>query len=207
MDIVAFFSVVVSLIFIMDPFASLPMFISVTKGLDSKTVRSYCNRAVLVAAILLYVFIFIGEPLMDLFGISMESFQVAGGLVLVLMGVELIFALKLSKSDGSEKDAPWVIIATPVLTGPGVITASILLTGEYGYPLVVLAGTLALAATWLLLRCAPFIMRIVGDKALSVMSRIVGLLIAALGVEYMFTGAWDWVAVHDAAAAVASLVL
>lgn len=198
MEILALVSVAVSMIFIMDPFASLPMFLSVTKGLDSKTVNSYCNRAILVAGILLFVFIFIGEPFMDLFGISMDSFRVAGGLVLIMMGVELIFALKLSSSRG-EEDAPWVIIATPVLTGPGVITASILFTTEYGYPLVIIAGLVALFVTWLLLRSAPYIMRAVGERPLNIMSRIVGLLIAGLGVEYIFQGTWNWVGIQEAA--------
>lgn len=200
MDIFAVVSIAASLFFIMDPFASLPMFISVTKGLEDKTVKSYCNRAILVAGILLFTFIFIGEPMMDLFGISMDSFRVAGGLVLIMMGIELIFALKLSSGKG-EEDAPWVIIATPVLTGPGVITASILFSTEFGIPAVILAGLISLIATWLLLRCAPYIMRAVGEKPLNITSRIIGLLIAGLGVEYIFQGSWNWIVAQDVAAA------
>ncbi len=197
-----FATVVLSLILIMDPVASVPMFISMTKGLDKKTINSYCNKAILVAAILLFVFIFVGEPLMDIIGVSMNSFRVAGGLVLLMMGIELIFSLKLSNGNG-EADAPWVIIATPVLTGPGVITASILMTAQYGYPLVILAGLVALIVTWALLRCSHRIMDLVGEQALNVTSKIFGLLLAALGVELMFQGAWDWVSIQQ----IASIVL
>ncbi len=191
MELLAFGAVALSLILIMDPFASVPMFISITKGMDKATINSYCNRAALVAGALLFLFIFAGQPLMDLFGISTSSFRVAGGLVLVLMGIELIFSLKFSKS-GDEQDAPWVIIATPVMTGPGVITATIVLTGQYGYPLVVLAGLIALIVTWVLLRGSHKIMELIGENALNIISRIVGLLIAALGVELVFQGAFDW---------------
>ena len=87
MDPASLLTVAVSLFFILDPFASLPVFMSVTKGLDGDTVRSYADRAALVAAVLLVVFIFAGPYLMDVFGITMDSFRVAGGIMLLLMPV------------------------------------------------------------------------------------------------------------------------
>lgn len=195
MDLLAVITLSVSFILIMDPFASLPMFISVTKDSDPKTVRSYANKAVMVAALLLFVFILIGGPLMSVFGITMESFRIAGGLVLIMMAIEMVFGLKLSQGKG-ESDAPWVIIATPVMTGPGIITAAILFCAQYGYLEVIIASAIALLVNWALLMCSSVIMKIVGEKALSITSRIVGLLIAALGVEYIFRGATDWIMLY-----------
>ena len=77
MDIGVILSMVISLFLILDPFASLPMFLSITKDLDEKTVRSYANKAVLVATVLLIVFIFFGQDIMGLFGVTMDSFRVA----------------------------------------------------------------------------------------------------------------------------------
>ena len=188
MDIISFVSVALSIFLVMNPFSSIPTFLSITNGVDKDTMRGYANRAVVVAGILLFVFVFIGSPLMSMFGVTMESFRVAGGLILILMGAELVFGLKLNKVS-NEKDAPWIIVATPIMTGPGVITAAILFTQEYGFPLVVIAGVIALAATWALLRIAPSIVKLVGVNALNITSKIVGLLLAALGVEYMFQGA------------------
>ena len=145
MDIMALASVSLSIFLVMNPFSSIPTFLSITNGVDKDTMRGYANRAVVVAGILLFVFVFIGSPLMSMFGVTMESFRVAG------MGAELVFGLKLNKVS-NEKDAPWIIVATPIMTGPGVITAAILFTQEYGFPLVVIAGVIALAATWALLR-------------------------------------------------------
>ena len=166
-----------------------------TKGGDAATIRSYANHAVIVAAVLLFVFVFIGSPLMSLFGVTMESFRVAGGLILIMMGVEIVFGLKFSKN-ADEKDAPWIIIATPIMTGPGVITAAILFTEQYGYLEVVLAGIVALLATWVLLRLSQSIVKLIGENALNVTSRIVGLLLAALGVEYILEGANQWVSMY-----------
>ena len=185
MDIMALASVSLSIFLVMNPFSSIPTFLSITNGVDKDTMRGYANRAVVVAGILLFVFVFIGSPLMSMFGVTMESFRVAGGLILILMGAELVFGLKLNKVS-NEKDAPWIIVATPIMTGPGVITAAILFTQEYGFPLVVIAG----------LRIAPSIVKLVGVNALNITSKIVGLLLAALGVEYMFQGANEWVAMY-----------
>ena len=206
MDIMSFVSVALSIFLVMNPFSSIPTFLSITDGVDHDTLRSYANRAVVVAGVLLFAFIFIGEPLMSLFGVTMESFRVAGGVILVLMGAELVFGLHLGKMD-DKKDAPWIIVATPIMTGPGVITAAILFTQEYGYLEVVLAGLLALIATWALLRLSPSIVRLVGENALSITSKIVGLLLAALGVEYMFQGANEWVAMYWGDVASALMVL
>lgn len=191
-DIIALASVALSIFLVMNPFSSIPTFLSVTKGGDAATIRSYANHAVIVAAVLLFVFVFIGSPLMSLFGVTMESFRVAGGLILIMMGVEIVFGLKFSKN-ADEKDAPWIIIATPIMTGPGVITAAILFTEQYGYLEVVLAGIVALLATWVLLRLSQSIVKLIGENALNVTSRIVGLLLAALGVEYILEGANQWV--------------
>ena len=194
-EIAALASVTLSIFLVMNPFSSIPTFLSITSGVGRDTLRSYANRAVVVAGVLLFMFIFIGSPLMSLFGVTMESFRVAGGVILVLMGAELVFGRKMSKMS-EEKDAPWSIVATPIMTGPGVITAAILFTQEYGYAEVILAGMVALIATWALLRMSPSIVRLVGVNALSITSKIVGLLLAALGVEYMFQGANEWVAMY-----------
>lgn len=194
-DVAAIVSVAISIFLVMNPFSSIPTFLSITAGTDEKTVKGYANRAVIVAGVLLFVFVFIGEPLMDLFGVTMESFRVAGGIILILMAVELVFGLKFS-SVKDEKDAPWIIVATPIMTGPGVITAAILFSQQYGYPEVIIAGIIALLITWALLRMSTSIVKLVGYNALNIASRIVGLLLAALGVEYMLQGANQWVELY-----------
>ena len=191
MDVGIILSLTVSLFLILDPFASLPMFINITKDLDEMTMKSYANKAIVVAAILLYVFMFIGNDLMDIFGVSMDSFRVAGGIIFLMMAIELVFGLKLSKMD-DEKGAKWAIIASPILTGPGVITTAILFSDQQGILTVMIAGTIALLITWVILRCSPIIMRYVGEQALGIVTKIIGLFIAAMGVESIFSGSLGW---------------
>ncbi|MDY0294014.1 MAG: MarC family protein [Candidatus Methanomethylophilaceae archaeon] len=206
MDIMAVLTLSASLFFILNPFASLPVFLSITKGLDEKAVKSYANKAITVAAILLFVFMFIGPSLMSIFNVTMESFRVAGGVMLMLMAVEIVFGLRLSKVK-DEKGAAWVIIATPILTGPGVITAAILFSSQYGILPVMAAGIISLAATWVILRFTPLIMRYVGEQAISIVSKIIGLLIAAMAVEYMLRGIVEWMRLYAADALSAAAVL
>ena len=191
MDIGMVLSLTVSLFFILDPFASVPMFINITKGLEEREVKAYADKATLVAAILLFVFMFIGEDLMGIFGVTMDSFRVAGGIIFLMMAIELVFGLSLSKMD-DEKGAKWAIIASPILTGPGVITTAILFSSHYGYLTVMVAGALALIITWVILRNSSIIMRYVGEQALGIMTKIIGLFIAAMGVESIFAGSLGW---------------
>ena len=191
MDPLSILTLSVTLFMILDPFASLPMFISITKGLDGRTVKSYANKAILVAAILLFVFMLIGPELMSVFDVSMSSFKVAGGIIFLMMAIELVFGLKLSQiSDDS--GAKWAIIASPVLTGPGVITTAIIYSQQYGMETVAVAGVIALIATWTILRMSSSLMKAVGEQALGVVTRIIGLFIAAMGVESIFSGSLSW---------------
>ena len=191
MDLSIIVSMTISLFLILDPFASLPMFINVTEGLDDRTMRTYANNSVLVAAILLLVFLLFGETLMGLFGVTMDTFRVAGGIIFLMMAIELVFGLKLSKQDGS-KGAAWAVIASPVLTGPGVITAAIIFSSENGMLPATIASITALLLTWVILRMSGRIMHVVGEQAIAICTKIIGLFIAAMGVQSIFTGTLNW---------------
>ena len=205
MDIHALLMLTASMFFILNPFASLPIFVSTTKDVDPSVMKSYANKAVLVAAILLFVFVFIGQDLMGFFGVTMDSFRTAGGLVLILMGIEIVFGIKLSQ-DASEKGAPWVIIATPILSGPGIITAAILFSEQYGLLPVIVSSIIALIITWVLLRLSPTIVRYIGIQPLEIVSKIIGLLLTAMGVEYILKGATSWLITSDVLNVTASVV-
>ena len=188
------------LFFIFDPFASVPMFIAMTKGLDEKALISSANRAVLVAAILFFVFVLIGRPLLSLFGITIEGFKVAGGLVLLLMAMEIVFGLNMIRS--GDQNVAWVIIATPILSGPGAISTAIILTSQLGSITVLLAGSFSLIITWVLMRNAHRVVKLVGTNVIDVFSKVVGLLIAAIGIEYILSGVTGWIGIHAVAMSV-----
>ena len=206
MDPSAIITLSISLFLILDPFASVPMFINITNGLDNRTIKIYADKAIVVAAILLFMFILIGDKLMDIFGVTMDSVRVAGGIIFLMMAVELVFGLKLSKID-DQKGAKWAIIASPILTGPGVITTAILISSKYGIATVMVASTNALVTTWVILRESDLIMRLVGEQALSILTKIIGLFIAAMGVESIFSGSLGWFDSHMAAEAIMQMLM
>ncbi len=179
------------LFFIFDPLASLPIFLSLTEDQDREERRHSADMAVMVAMVLFLLFVTIGEQFLSTFGISMDGFRIAGGLVLLLMGLEIIFGLELTKP--SSKSVAWVIMATPVLSGPGVITTAILLVSEVGYIPTLMAGSISLLVVWLFFRNASRIVEFVGNTSIAIMSRIIGLMIAALGIDYMVSGLLDYI--------------
>ncbi len=184
------------LFFIFDPFASLPIFICLTKNSDDKEKMRSANRAIIVAAILFIIFTLIGTNLLAVFGVSIDAFRIAGGLVLILMAIEIIFGFSLTRQGST--DVAWVIVATPILTGPGVITTSILLVSAVGVWITLIAGVIALAITWGLLRNSVLIVRKVGPNVIEIFSKIIGLLIAAMAIEYILNGAFNWMQIHQA---------
>ncbi|MBI0583256.1 MAG: MarC family protein [Methanomassiliicoccus sp.] len=194
------------LFFIFDPFASVPIFMAMTKGYSEESLVDCANRAVAVAAILFVIFVLIGAQLLGAFGITTEGFRVAGGLVLLLMSMEIIFGLSLIRS--GDQNVAWVIIATPILTGPGVIATAIILTTQMDQVTVLLAGSFSLIITWFLMRSAHRVTKLVGTQTIEIFSKVVGLLIAAMAIEYIFRGATSWVANNPASIAdILSLVL
>ncbi len=179
------------LFFIFDPFATVPMFITLTRDQTQKEQMASANKAVLVAGILFVIFALIGTELLALFSISVDAFRIAGGIVLLLMAMEIIFSLQMSKKE--ETSVAWVIIATPLLSGPGVITTAILLVHLYGHFTVLIAGVISLAITWGIMRNSLLISQKVGNNAIDVFSKIIGMLLAAIAVEFIMRGSVDYV--------------
>jgi len=179
------------LFFIFDPFATVPMFITLTKEQSEKEQVASANKAILVAGLLFVIFALIGSQLLDMFSISTNAFRIAGGIVLLLMSMEIVFSLSLSKKE--DTSVAWVIIATPLLSGPGVITTAILLVQIYGYFTVLIAGVISLAITWGIMRNSLLISQKVGNNAIDVFSKIIGMLLAAIAVEFIMSGAVDYV--------------
>jgi len=179
------------LFFIFDPFASLPIFITLTKSFNDEDKMKSANKAVLVAGILFVIFVFIGKELLGVFGVTTPSFRMAGGIVLLLMAIEIVFGIGIMHQ--GEQNVAWVIVASPILTGPGVITTAIILTTNYGYITPLFAGVISLVITWGLLRNAATMVRLVGNNVIDIFSKVIGLFIAAMGIEYIMRGAIDYI--------------
>ena len=184
-DFIASFIV---LFFIMDPFASIPLFISLTRGLKEGERSKAADSAVLVAALLALAFVFFGTAILGAFRVSLNSFKVFGGIVLSMLALETILGFKPKDEKKADVNVASVIIATPMLTGPGVITTEILLVSQFGYPPVLAATLASVLLSWLVLRSASFIQKAFGSNNLDVAIKVIGLLLGAVGVESIRSG-------------------
>jgi len=182
-----FLQVFIILFIIMDPFSSFPVFISLTKKFSKKERVKSANKAVLVAGIVAFVFIAIGNSILDFMNISLKSFIVVGGIVLFLLGLEMILGFKISKEKAKDYNVAAVIIATPLITGPGVITSVIIFTNTLGIVLTSAALFLSLFLIWLILRASNYIEKVLGKEVIDIVSKVIGILIAAKGIEFILS--------------------
>ncbi len=188
LDYDAFMYAFVTLLVIMDPFGGLPVFMTLTKDYSEQRAKLSAHRATRVSFILLTVFVFVGEGVLDFFGISMFSFQVGGGLILLLLG--LLYVLDITLGDDKDYSKDIVIpMATPLIAGPGAITAIIILVSQHGWMIPFLAMVLNLLIFWAAMYYARYIKKILGEQGLEIMSRVMGLLLVALAIE-MIRSAW-----------------
>jgi multiple antibiotic resistance protein len=184
----AFMTSFVTLLVIMDPFGGLPVFMTLTKDYSEQRSKHSAHRATRVSFLLLTAFVFIGERILEFFGISIFSFQVGGGLILLLLG--LLYVLDITLGDDKDYSKDIVIpMATPLIAGPGAITAIILLVAKFGYWVPLAAMLVNLLIFWAAMYYARYIRKFLGEQGLEIMSRIMGLLLVALAIE-MIRDAW-----------------
>lgn len=183
----------IALFVIMDPVGSLPLIISLTKGMPIKEVKKNIDRSVFVAGFLLFVFLFLGLRIFDFFSIDLNSFQIAGGIILLIIGILYVFgaSLKYVKPHGSDFSVP---IGTPLLTGPGAIMTTIILVKENGTLVTVVAAFMSLLATWLILINSSKLYKILGEHWTNVISRVMGVVLAAIAVKFITNGVLNVIA-------------
>lgn len=200
----------VTLFVIIDPIGLAPVFVSLTRGMEGATRDAVALRAILVACGLLAVFGLVGKPLLAAIGIGLPAFRISGGMLLFLIAVEMLFEKRserrekrVAEADGSAPAAnddgpdPSVFpLATPLIAGPGALATMILLGGhEAGdYPgIAALLGVMAvvLALTYLAFRAGNLIERGLGHNGVVVVTRLFGILLAALAVQFVLDGLHD----------------
>lgn len=177
-----------ALFVILDPILSIPIFASMTRGQSSAEISRQALIAVAVAGILLYIFLFFNFFIFDILGISLQSFQVAGGILLFILGMQMALGIEIGRPKDRSPSAAGVIIGTPLLCGPGAITTVILLVKEMGVLIPAAAIALSLGATWIILRFSAEIQKFIGECVTEIMARVLGMLVAAIAVKIIADG-------------------
>jgi multiple antibiotic resistance protein len=194
-------SAFVTMVVVVDPIGLVPPFIAITDGLPARARRSVALRATLIAAVILAGSALIGDWLLRTLSIGLPAFRIAGGLLLFSIASEMVFGVRIERQSQQAEQAveehvrniAAFPLAIPLMAGPGAITAAILLAGRTGGDVMQLAILLAvigavLALSYVVFRLAPRISKWLGVTANVVMSRLLGVLLAALAVQFVVDG-------------------
>ncbi len=193
-----------SIFFLVDPFAALPTFLAVTAGFDARRRRATARKASITAFVLLAAFAFAGQFIFHLFGITLPAFEIAGGIILLLIGLDMLNARRSpTQETGPEAEAaavkedPGIVpLGIPMLAGPGSITSVMVLVGQaqgmWSRLAAILAAILVTALIcWLVLGNSDRVARMLGESGIRILVRIMGLLLVALAVQYFVNGMVD----------------
>ena len=201
MDTAFLITAFATLFVVIDPIGLTPMFIALTQGTDARHRRAVALRACGVAFGVLTLFAFFGEAVLGFIGIGMPAFKIAGGILLFLTALDMLFERRTKRrEDQSETEDfpdPSVFpIAIPLTAGPGAIASMILLTGQAG-SWQDMAGVIAVMVLVLLMVLMFFlaagpIERALGRTGITVVTRLLGMLLAALSVQFVLDGLRDF---------------
>tara|TARA_R110000824_G_scaffold3839_12_gene18405 strand:- start:6545 stop:7162 length:618 start_codon:yes stop_codon:yes gene_type:complete len=196
-----FISAFITFFVVIDPPGCAPIYASLTSSAPPHERRIMAIRAIFVAAIILLVFALFGEQMLGALGISLDSFRIAGGIMLFLIALEMVFEKRTERREDRAQeiieqpeieDVSIFPMAMPMIAGPGSIAAVMLLTSQHDgidNALIILGalGSVLLLTLFGLLAAGP-LMRILGNKVEAVITRVLGVLLGALAVQFVVDG-------------------
>jgi multiple antibiotic resistance protein len=192
-----------SIFFLVDPFAALPTFLAITEGADPVRRRRVAGKGALTALIVLGTFAFTGEAIFRLFGITLPAFELAGGIILLLIGLDMLQAKRSATQEAAgdtvaaaqKEDAGIVPLGVPMLAGPGAITSVMVLVGQVQSHWQMAAILISIALTelicYLVLGHSSLVVRVLGETGIRILVRVMGLLLVALAAQYFVNGLAD----------------
>lgn len=182
----------VLLFLIMDPLGNLPIFMSVLKHLEPKRRRVIVIREMLIALLLMLVFLFAGEKILAFLNLRTETVSISGGIILFLIAIKMIFPSHESNSTGlSAGEEPFLVpLAIPLVAGPSILAALMLLSHQYPNQLshLVLALLIAWGISVAILMLSDLFLRLLGDKGVSALERLMGLILVMLSTQMFLDG-------------------
>jgi multiple antibiotic resistance protein len=188
-----------SIFFLVDPFAAVPPFLAMTNRADSAARRRMAARASWTCFIVLSLFAISGSFIFKLFGITLAAFEIAGGLILLLIGLDMLQARRSTQEGVSEteegankEDIGITPLGIPLLAGPGAISTVMVLMGasptwRHAIPIFVAIAVTAFAS-YLILASADRVRKRMGETGIRIMMRIMGLMLAAIAVQFVING-------------------
>lgn len=200
LEFAIFLQFFLGLVAAVNPVGIMPVFVSLTSHMTVEEKNKTAATANIAVAVILITALLGGQVLLDMFSISLDSFRVAGGLLLLSIAFSMMSGKlgedkqnKQEKSEHISREQIGIVpIAMPLMAGPGAISSTIVYGSRYPGMFDTLGIALTIAAfsvsSWLLFRSAPYIVRILGQTGINVITRIMGLILGALGIEFIANG-------------------
>jgi multiple antibiotic resistance protein len=179
----------VALLVVVDPAGLLPIVLGLTRDMQQEARRRTLRLALLTSFVLLIIFAVAGQQLLLLFGITIYSFMIAGGILLLILAVRMLVVRgEFMESATSGDDIGVVPIAFPLLVGPGAITTTIVTLQTSGIVIALLSIAIVIALTWVMFRYIDRIDALLGRRGSAVLSKLMAIFIAAIAVQFIITG-------------------
>jgi len=200
LDYAEYIKIFIGLLAIVNPIGAIPLFISMTADETGSQRRQTINHVGFGVIVILLVALFFGDPLLQFFGITIDSFRVGSGILILLMAIAMLHA-KTSQIRQTDEEADESIdkasvaivpLAMPLLAGPGAISTVILAahksSGVAHYMSIALGIALLSLVVWAVLRLSPWIERHISATGINIFTRIMGLILAAIAIEFIANG-------------------
>jgi multiple antibiotic resistance protein len=194
-----------SIFFLVDPFAAIPSFLAITESADAPRRKRMARKATLTCFIVLTSFALGGQLIFRMFGITLPAFEVAGGLILLLIGLDMLEAKRSPTQEASgeteeaasKEDAGIVPLGIPMLAGPGAISSVMVLVGQvpklWHWEMGAILGSITLTClvSYWVLAGAGRVRSVLGETGIRILVRIMGLLLVALAMQFFVNGLTD----------------
>jgi multiple antibiotic resistance protein len=179
---------VIALFVVIDPLGTIPLFIAITDKKSKEERNNISRTAVITAGILLMVFAIAGTQILSIFGISIASFMIAGGILLFIISVELLTRGGWRFGGNISDDSGVIPLAFPLLAGPGAIASVILSFQTSGLMITMLSILIVIGLTYITYYLTDPIYRILGRRGSLIITRVFAILVAAIAVQYVVNG-------------------
>lgn len=190
-DSAAVLTTAIQLFAIMNPVSAIPVFLSFTNRLEKNERQKIINTTTTIITALLFTFSLFGTLILEALNVSVASFKLGGGVLLLVLAIDMLSGL--SRSKAVELDEVAVVpLATPLLVGPGTMTTLIVLTGTQAVINVLIGAFVASAGVYLTLRFSSLLMALLGKNGVQTASRIMSVILAAVAAQMIHSALYEW---------------
>ena len=186
-----FFSIFITLFLIMDPFGNIPVFLSILDKVDPKRRRKILIRELFFALIIIIITALAGKHIISFLGLRQESISIAGGIILFLISIKMIFPYQIFKMEEDADTEPFIVpLAIPLIVGPSLLAVMLLFSSSLAGNLttLIMAGSSAWLVTFIILLSSTFLVKYLTKKGLVAAERLMGMILVVLSVQLFLDG-------------------